>query len=273
MKNYKTDNEDLGSDSLLEIEGLGKVYPSGTRALSDINLNIAAGEFISIVGLSGSGKSTLIRCINRMIEPTEGRIHFIDEEICGLRGTKLRHLRTRIGMVFQHYNLVPRLTVLENVLHGRLGYKSTFKGAVGWYTHDERLEAMRILEELNLGDYLYKRCDQLSGGQKQRVGIARALIQHPRLILGDEPVASLDPKSSKKIMDTLRHINRERGITCILNLHQVEFAVEYSDRILGIRAGRIVFDGPPEDFNEFARETVYGQHGVAAGEGDLVAAS
>jgi phosphonate transport system ATP-binding protein len=268
-------NKDCRSqDSLLRISGLGKVYPGGTRALDNINLDIAAGEFISVIGLSGSGKSTLIRCINRMIDPSEGSISFMDEEVCALRGSKLRQLRTHIGMIFQHYNLVPRLTVIENVLHGRLGYKSTLKGALGWYTGAERDEALRILEELDLGDQLHKRCDQLSGGQKQRVGIARALIQEPRLILGDEPVASLDPNSSKTIMDTLRHINRERNITCILNLHQLEFAEEYSDRILGIRAGEIVFDGPPADFDAAARETVYGRMEASKGEDEgFVAAS
>ncbi len=259
MTGYESHIGHIRSSFLLSIENLVKVYPGGTRALNGINLNAGEGEFISVIGLSGSGKSTLIRCINRMIDFTEGSVIFDGITVRDLKGAKLRQLRTRIGMIFQHYNLVHRLTVVENVLHGRLGYKSNFKGSVGWYTREERQNAERILEELGLAPELHKRCDQLSGGQKQRVGIARALLQHPRLILCDEPVASLDPNSSRNIMDILRRINRGKGITCILNLHQLEYAMDYSDRIVGIRAGEIVFDGTPAAFSNADARRIYGE--------------
>jgi len=244
--------------ALLEIRNLEKVYPGGTRALNGVSLDVAEGEFVSVIGLSGSGKTTLVRCINRLVEPTKGQILFEEQDVLGLRGRELRRLRTRIGMVFQHYNLVPRLSVIENVLHGRLGHKSTLRGMVGWYERAERADAVRILGELGLEEQTHKRCDQLSGGQKQRVGIARALIQHPRLILCDEPVASLDPNSSRTILETLRRINRDKGISCILNLHQVDLALRYSDRLIGIRAGECVYDGPPERFDLATARAIYG---------------
>lgn len=243
---------------ILTIQDLFKIYPGGTKALNGVNLDVCEGEFISVIGLSGSGKSTLIRCINRMIDFTEGSILFDGVAVHALKGAQLRELRTRIGMIFQHYNLVHRLTVMENVLHGRLGHKSNVQGMFGIYTREERADAERILGELGLAQEKDKRCDQLSGGQKQRVGIARALLQHPRLILCDEPVASLDPKTSRNIMEILRRINREKGITCILNLHQLEYARDYSDRIIGIRAGEIVFDGEPKNFSDVDGRNIYG---------------
>ena len=229
--------------SLLKIKNLTKDYSKETRALDKVSLEITEGEFVSIIGPSGAGKSTLLRCVNRMVDATEGDIMFDGIEVDQLKKNELRGLRTKIGMIFQHYNLVDRLSVMENTLHGRLGYKNSLQGVLGLYTREEKEKALEILDFLGLKEQTYKRCDQLSGGQKQRVGIARALIQDPRMILCDEPIASLDPNTSKIIMDHLRRISDEMGITCLVNLHQVNVAVKYSDRIIGIREGEVVYDG------------------------------
>ena len=243
---------------LLKIDSLSKEYKGGTKALTDINFSIKEGEFVSIIGPSGAGKSTLLRCINKMIDTTKGSIVFDNISVENIKKNKLRELRTKIGMIFQHYNLVNRLSVVENVLHGRLGYKSTLEGVIGKYTEEEKENAFNILQKLGLEDEAYKRCDQLSGGQKQRVGIARALIQNPKLVLCDEPIASLDPSASKIIMDHLSNINKEMGITCLLNLHQVDVAVKYSHRIIGINKGRVIFDGKPEDLTKAKIHEIYG---------------
>ena len=245
---------------LLKVNNLSKEYKGGTKALTDVNFSVEEGEFISIIGPSGAGKSTLLRCINRMIDATEGNISFDNTEVLEVKRKELRTLRTKIGMIFQHYNLVDRLSVIENVLHGRLGYKSTIKGAVGIYTEDEKKQAFHILSMLGLEEQAYKRCDQLSGGQKQRVGIARALIQNPKLVLCDEPIASLDPNASRVIMDHLKKINRDLGITCILNLHQVDVAKKYSDRIIGINGGKSVFNGKPSELTEEKVHEIYGSN-------------
>ncbi|NPV44130.1 MAG: phosphonate ABC transporter ATP-binding protein [Firmicutes bacterium] len=231
--------------NLLEIKDLTKQYGSETLALSNVNFSVREGEFVSIIGPSGAGKSTLLRCINRMIDATSGEVIFDGVNVYDLNKKELRKLRTRIGMIFQHYNLVNRLTVIENVLHGRLGHKSTLAGILGIYTEDEKRQAFEIIDILGLANQVYKRCDQLSGGQKQRVGIARALIQNPRMLLCDEPIASLDPNASKVIMDYLKNISTKLGITCLVNLHQVNVALNYSDRIIGINNGKVVYDGPP----------------------------
>lgn len=214
-------------------------------------------SFVSIIGPSGAGKSTILRCINRLIDATEGKIIYDGEDIMSLRKGQLRNVRTKTGMIFQHYNLVERLSVMENVLHGRLGQKSTFSGMIGHYTESEKEKAFSILSELGLADQAYKRCDALSGGQKQRVGIARAIMQEPKLILCDEPIASLDPKASKTIMDHLAQINQTRKITCIVNLHQVDVAMKYSQRILGIAAGKLVFDGTPSELTQEKIHEIY----------------
>lgn len=247
---------------ILEANALCKNYGNIT-ALNNISFSIHKGQFVSVIGPSGAGKSTMLRCINRMIEATSGQIIFDNQSILTLPTQKLRTLRTQIGMVFQHYNLVERLSVIENVLHGRLGYKSTFAGIVGNYTEEEKLEALKILAKLGLEDHCYKRCDELSGGQKQRVGIGRALIQNPQLILCDEPIASLDPSSAKTIMDYLKSINQNMGITCLVNLHQVDVALKYSDRIIGVRKGEIIYDGLPSELSE---ETIYEIYGSKQGE-------
>ncbi|WP_121604086.1 phosphonate ABC transporter ATP-binding protein [Virgibacillus sp. Bac332] len=244
--------------SLLQVVGLGKSYDTETKVLENVNFDIEAGEFVSIIGPSGAGKSTLLRCINRMVTISEGNVLFDGANVGTLGKKQLRRLRTNIGMVFQHYNLVPRLTVIENVLHGRFGYKTTLQGVLGRFTEQEKKRAFFLLQKLGIEEHAYKRCDQLSGGQQQRVGIARALIQDPKLVLCDEPIASLDPNASKVIMDHLKSITSELGITCIVNLHQVEVAQQYSDRIIGLNQGKVVFDGSNHQLTDDRINRIYG---------------
>jgi len=250
-------------EQLLEFRNVTKHYGKETPALSNVSFSVREGEFISIIGPSGAGKSTLLRCINRMIDANEGEIIFDGVNVRNLDKHHLRNLRARIGMIFQHYNLVDRLTVIENILHGRLGYKSTLSGIAGIYTREEKKQAFEIIDILGLNEQVYKRCDQLSGGQKQRVGIGRALIQNPKLMLCDEPIASLDPNASKVIMDHLKNISQAMGITCLVNLHQVDVALKYADRIIGINKGKIVYDGSPESITP---DEIYGIYGSEAGE-------
>ena len=249
---------------LLQVSGLVKSYEGkrGTQeqdyALSGVDFTCGEGEFVTVIGPSGAGKSTFLRCINRLIEPTEGSVVFNGRDITHLRRNKLRGVRTQIAMIFQNYNLVYRLTAIQNVLHGRLGYKDAVAGSLGLYTEAEKLRAFELLDEVGLGEFAYRRADQLSGGQKQRVGIARALIQDPRIILCDEPIASLDPKSSRAVMEHLRRVTRQHGITCIVNLHQVDMALEFSDRIVGLHAGEKVFEGTPAELTPQAIAAIYG---------------
>ena len=240
---------------IMSIENLNKEYSKGKSVLKDVNFEIKQGELLSIIGPSGAGKSTLLRSINRMIEPTSGKITFDKQNITNVKGRDLRNMRTNIGMIFQHYNLVDRLSVFEN---GTLGYKNSLQGIFSLYTESEKEEAIDIITELGIEDHIYKRCDELSGGQKQRVGIARALVQKPKIILCDEPIASLDPSSSRVIMEHLRKICSEKGITVIVNLHQVDVAKNYSDRIIGLNSGEIVFNGHPTEINKEVIQAVYG---------------
>jgi len=243
--------------AMLEISNLTKYYGE-TLALKDVSLKVHRGEFVAVIGRSGAGKSTLLRCVNRMIEPSSGLVRFEGRDVRTLRRSDLRSYRTRIGMVFQHFNLVPRQSVVENVLHGRLGHKSALSGVLGLYSTDEKKMAARLLDEMNLAEQAARRCDQLSGGQKQRVGIARALVQEPSLILCDEPIASLDPGSAKTIMDLLKGVAAEKGISILINLHQVDVAVRYADRIVGIRAGELVYDGEPKGIKKKLLNEIYG---------------
>lgn len=243
--------------ALLEFQNVSKTYNNVTRALQDVTFSIEEGEFVSIIGPSGAGKSTLMRCANRLVDASQGAIFFDGQDITKMGKKELRKVRTKTGMIFQHYNLVDRLSVIENVLHGLLGQKSTLSGMAGHYTEAEKAEAFRIIQEMGLTEQAYKRCDELSGGQKQRVGIARAIMQKPRLILCDEPIASLDPKSSKVIMDHLKQINREKKITCLVNLHQVDVAIRYSERIIGVAEGRIVYDGPSGQLTQEIIHEIY----------------
>ena len=242
---------------LLSIKNVSKKYNNGTNALKNISFDVEKGEFISIIGPSGSGKSTLLRSINKMIDISQGSILFEDKNIENLKKMEIEIVRREIGMIFQSYNLVERLTVIENVLHGRLGYKSVIAGILGIYSEEEKKEAFNFLEKVNMTKYAYRKCNELSGGQKQRVGIARAIMQKPKLLLCDEPIASLDPKTAENIMDYLKKIVFELKITCIVNLHQVDIAKKYSDRIIALNKGEKIFDDKTERLTDDMIEFIY----------------
>lgn len=243
---------------MLEMVHVDKVYPNGYQALSDINLKVQDGEFISIIGLSGAGKSTLIRCINKMHDIQRGEVLIDGVDIQKLKGRKLRLARRNIGMIFQSFNLVRRSTVYKNVLSGRVGYHNTFETLFGIYSKREKLLALQSLEKFGILDKAYVRADQLSGGQQQRVALARALCQEPKILLADEPVASLDPATTIAVMNDFTRINK-MGITIIANMHHVDLAKKYSTRIIGVRAGKIVFDGKPEEVNDETCLQIYGR--------------
>lgn len=243
---------------MLRIEHLTKVYPSGTVALKDVNFVVNDGEFLVVIGLSGSGKSTLLRCINRLIEPTEGRILWDDIDITQANGTELRHLRRKIGMVFQQFNLVKRSSVLTNVLSGRLGYANPWLSLIGIWSKDDRSRALHALTRVGIADKANTRADTLSGGQQQRVGIARTLMQEPNLILADEPVASLDPVLSHSILQYLELLNKE-GITVICSLHFLDLVHRYATRVIGLKDGIKVFEGLPEEINRAKFKEIYGE--------------
>lgn len=243
--------------TLLNIIHLKKYYGT-TKAVEDVSFQVNEGELVAIIGPSGAGKSTVLRCINKMIDATAGSICFEGKEITNVKKEKeLKLLRRRIGMIFQSFNLVQQLSVLQNVLHGRLGYMSTTNAVLGKYSEKDKKKALRLLEMIGLKDMVYKRAGELSGGQKQRVGIARAIMQEPSLLLCDEPIASLDPSSSKIIMDQIYHMTKENNIACIVNLHQVDVAKTYADRIVGIHKGRVVFDDVPEKLTDKMIEKIY----------------
>ncbi len=242
---------------MLRLEQVSKTYGDGTRALKDVSLKIEAGEFVVILGKSGAGKSTLLRCINRLVEPTSGKIFFEDQEVTAMDGRRLRSLRQKIGMIFQNYNLVGRMSVRTNALTGALGRTSAGAALVNYFAKDEIASAQHNLERLEIGEKAGQRADQLSGGQQQRVGIARALMQKPKIILADEPVASLDPVTSRTILDSLRTINREDGVTVLCNLHLPELAREYGQRIIAMKSGEIVYDGPPEGLTSEVFDRLY----------------
>ena len=242
---------------LLSVKNISKEYNNGITALKNVSFDVEKGEFISIIGPSGSGKSTLLRSINKMIDISQGSILFENRNIEKLKKKEIELVRREIGMIFQNYNLVERLTVIENVLHGRLGYKSIFAGILGIYSEEEKKEAFNFLEKVNMTKYAYQKCNELSGGQKQRVGIARAIMQKPKLLLCDEPIASLDPKTSENIMDYLKKIVTELKITCIVNLHQVDIAKKYSNRIIALNKGEKIFDDKPEYLTNDTIEFIY----------------
>ncbi len=246
----------------LRIERLVKEYRPGTPVLRSIDLTIANTGLTSIIGPSGTGKSTLIRCINRLVAPTSGRIllHLAGEQVdmAQLQGSALRRARRHIGMVFQEYNLVERLTVMENLLTGRLGYLSAWRAWRRQFTPADFAHAQELLKVVGLADFAHRRADALSGGQRQRVGIARALMQQPSVLLADEPTSSLDPKTSVEIMQLLRDQGVQRGIPVMVNIHDVDLARRYSDRIVGMTGGHVVYDGPPEGLTEDHLLTIYG---------------
>ncbi|WP_439599375.1 phosphonate ABC transporter ATP-binding protein [Falsiroseomonas sp.] len=244
---------------LLTIEGLTKRYPTGDLALDAVDLMVPAGQVMALIGPSGAGKSTLIRCVNRLVEPTAGRVMLDGVELTSLGSGALRRARRRMGMIFQEYALVERLTVMENVLSGRLGYVGFWASWFRRFPRRDVEEAFRLLDRVGLAHMADKRADALSGGQRQRVGIVRALMQDPKLLLVDEPTASLDPKTSRQIMRLIVELCAERGLAAIINIHDVALAQQFARRIVGLRAGRIVFDGPAEELQTQALTDIYGE--------------
>ncbi|MFG1360159.1 MULTISPECIES: phosphonate ABC transporter ATP-binding protein [Xanthobacter] len=244
---------------MLTIAGLSKRYARGDKALDDVSVSIPAGEVVGLIGPSGAGKSTLIRCVNRLVEPTSGSIRLGDTEITRLGRAALRQARRRMGMIFQEYALVERLTVMENVLSGRLGYVGFWRAFLRRFPQADIDRAFAVLERVGLTDHVDKRADELSGGQRQRVGIARALVQEPDILLVDEPTASLDPKTSRQIMRLIVEVCAERQLAAIVNIHDVALAQMFVQRIIGLKAGRIVFDGAPDALDTAALTAIYGE--------------
>jgi len=245
--------------AMLRLERLTKEYRSGDRALTGVDLDVPGGQVMALIGPSGAGKSTLIRCINRLVEPSSGRVVLGDEDITRLGARGLRRARRKMGMIFQEYALVERLTVMENVLSGRLGYVGFWQSYLRRFPADAIKEAFRLLERVGLEQFYDQRADQLSGGQRQRVGIARALIQDPKLLLVDEPTASLDPKTSRQIMRLICELCEERGLTAIINIHDVALAQLFVQRIVGLRTGEVVYDGSPDGLDAEMLTTIYGE--------------
>ena len=246
---------------MLELRHLSKSYVAGKPVLTDINLEIAARGITAIIGPSGAGKSTLIRCINRLVEPTGGEIVFDGRDIAKLSGVELRHARRHIGMVFQEYNLVERLTVIENLLSGRLGYVSPWRAWRRKFPPEDIRKAFELLDVVGLAGFANRRADALSGGQRQRVGIARAVMQEPKLLLADEPTSSLDPKTSVEIMELLTEFARTRDIPVLVNMHDVELAKRFADRIIGMADCRVVFDGASGYLTDDVLKQIYGGEG------------
>lgn len=243
---------------ILSVRNLIKTYPNGVQALKGINFEVKTGEFLVIIGLSGSGKSTLLRCINRLQQPTSGEIIFKDTDMASLQGKKVREIRKKIGMIFQHFNLIPRHTVLSNVLMGALGKINSIRSILGLFTDQDKTDAKKYLKLVGILDKAKIRADQLSGGQQQRVAIARALLQQPEILLADEPVASLDPATCHSVMDYLRKVNQELGITIICNLHFLSLVRQYASRVIALKEGEIVFSGSPDDITQEWFEKIYG---------------
>lgn len=247
------------AENILEIKNLVKTYPNGTQALKGINLNVKKGEFLVIIGLSGSGKSTLLRCLNRLHDPTSGSILYKGQDIAQVQGSDVRELRKQIAMIFQQFNLIPRLTVMSNVLMGRLGFMSTMRSIFGMFSKKDKEDAIRYLTLVGIPEKAKMRADNLSGGQQQRVAIARALTQNPNILLADEPVASLDPATCHVVMDYLKKVNEELGITVIANLHFLSLVRQYATRVIALKAGQIVYEGDPSDINDAWFEKIYGE--------------
>lgn len=242
---------------MIKFENVSKRYPNGFEALKNINLTIEQGEFVAIIGLSGAGKSTLIRTINRMHDITEGTLTVDGTDVMTLHGKSLRAFRRRIGMIFQSFNLITRTTVIKNVLTSFVPDMPWWRATFGIFTKDEKLKALDSLDKVGILDKAFVRADQLSGGQQQRVALARTLAQNPQIILADEPVASLDPVTAKQVMDDFKRINRDMNITVLINIHHVELALQYASRVVGIRAGEIVYDGTVENVTQQVLDSIY----------------
>ncbi len=242
---------------MIEFKNVYKTYPNGFTALKNVNLNIEQGEFVAIIGLSGAGKSTILRCINRMHDIQQGTLTVDDVDVESLSGKALRRFRRKVGMIFQSFNLVSRSTVIKNVLTADVPDMPFWRVLFGIFTKEQKLRALESLDKVGILDKAYTRCDQLSGGQQQRVALARTLNQNPSIILADEPVASLDPVTARQVMSDFVRINKEYKITILLNIHHVDLALNYCDRVIGVRAGEIVFDGPASSITQEQLDEVY----------------
>ncbi|UOR10832.1 phosphonate ABC transporter ATP-binding protein [Halobacillus amylolyticus] len=246
---------------MIEMKNVSVRYPGAKYdALSDVNLSFNKGDFVCILGKSGAGKSTFIRAINGLQKLTQGEVYFDGKQLSHMDEEQLRQVRLKMGMIFQHFNLIPRLSVIQNVLTGIFGYRSNFKNLIGLFSSKELEQAKRVISEVELAEMMNRRVEYLSGGQKQRVGIARALIQQPRILLGDEPVASLDPGTSNHIFTLLKDMHQRLGLLTIINVHDIDLAKRYATRLLALKDGKIIFDGPPEEFTETNYEETYESH-------------
>jgi len=245
---------------MIRFVNIGKTYPNGTEALKTVTLDIKQGEFVAIIGLSGAGKSTLIRLVNKMISISKGTLTVNDVKVDEqLKGKKLRQFRRKIGMVFQSFNLIGRTSVIRNVLAARVADMNTFRSILGIYSKEDKMMALEALDKVGILEKAYHRADQLSGGQQQRVALARTIAQNPTIILADEPVASLDPITANQVMKDFERVNKELNITVVANMHHVDMALKYAKRVIGIRAGEIVFDGPSGQVNEKLLKEIYGR--------------
>ena len=258
---------------MLEIKNLSKTYGDGTKALKNVSFNLEDGEFLVIIGLSASGESTLLRCINRLVEPTSGSITWNGADICAAKGADLRKIRSQIGMVFQHFNLVKRLSVLNNVLSGRLGRVNTWKSLYYKFSKKDYEDAFSALKKVGITQQAYKRADELSGGQQQRVGIARAIMQEPLMVLADEPVASLDPVLAHTILGYIERMNQEQNITVICSLHYLDLVQRYATRVIGLKDGEMVYRGTGEDIRQMTDsefKEIYGEEAERVNAGKHV---
>ena len=242
---------------MIEFKNVSKTYPNGVKGLKNVNLTIDQGEFVAIIGLSGAGKSTLIRTINRMIDVTEGQLIVDDVDVMTLHGKEMRRFRRKIGMIFQSFNLVTRSTAIKNVLTSMVPDMSFLRVLLGLFTRDQKMKALEALDKVGILDKAYTRCDQLSGGQQQRVALARTLNQSPSIILADEPVAALDPVTAHQVMADFQRINKEMNISVLINIHHVDLALKYASRVVGIRAGEIVYDGPTSGVTQEVLDYIY----------------
>jgi phosphonate transport system ATP-binding protein len=250
---------------MLQVKNLTKIYEGGVLALDNVSFKLPKGQFLVVIGLSGSGKSTLLRCINRLIDPTEGQIIWDDVDITAASPDEMRRIRRRIGMVFQHFNLVHRSKVITNVLAGRLGYVNPAMSLVNRFPKEDVVKAIQQLDRVGIADKADSRADELSGGQQQRVGIARALMQDPEMILADEPVASLDPVLAHSIMRHLELINKEDGVSVLCSLHFLDLVHRYADRVIALNEGKLMFEGPPEEIDDQKFKDIYGQEAERVG--------
>lgn len=244
---------------MIKFDNVEKVYPNGLKALKNISLEIEQGEFVAIIGLSGAGKSTLLRTINRMHDISSGTLTVNGQEVNKLKGKELRAFRRNIGMVFQSFNLITRTSVIKNVLTSRVPDIPLWKSMLGVFSKEDKIIALEALDKVGILEKAYVRADQLSGGQQQRVALARTLAQHPQIILADEPVAALDPVTAKEVMDDFKRINKDMNISVLINIHHVDLALEYADRVIGIKAGEIIYDGPTDKVDKNVLKEIYGR--------------